>query len=173
MEWGPFPLMTQAANMEQGWGKGVTKTTSGRENHGVTGSERGMPRWGGKGPEGRADRKEGSGPQASACTHVLFWRFCCFLSFNQTVHEKQEEKEEELRPAGTRPQHPCSHSYTHSTGTLTRTGLHRRTHTHQPDTTGHTDTHSHKHTQTHMYRQASWGTVAHTLECTHTSESIQ
>lgn len=49
-------------------------------------------------------------------THMLFWRFCCFLSFNQTVHEKQEEKEEELRPTGTQLYHTCSHSYTHSHG---------------------------------------------------------
>lgn len=34
-------------------------------------------------------------------THTLFWRFGCFLSFNQIVHKKQEEKEEELRAQGT------------------------------------------------------------------------
>lgn len=38
--------------------------------------------------------------RGSADTHVLFWRFYCFLSFNQTVHKKQEDTEEELKPPG-------------------------------------------------------------------------
>lgn len=109
----------------------------------------------------RAGRTEGGLWPTGVCrhTHVLFWRFCCFLSFNQTVHEKQKEKEEELRPAGTRPQHPCSHSHTRGTGTLIWTGLHRRTHTRQPDTTGtltRTHTNMPRHTGRGRHRGARW-----------------
>lgn len=129
----------------------------------------------------RADRKESSGlwacTQANTHTHVV-WRFCCFLSFNQTVHEKQEEKEEELSAAGVgwggsvcKSYHVCSHSHTHSQHrTLPRTGRQRRhTHTHWLGTPGHADTHRYTHRQMHM--QVLWDTVVHRRTRTHTQVS--
>lgn len=132
-----------------------------------------------------ADRKEGSGlwacTQANTHTHVV-WRFCCFLSFNQTVHEKQEEKEEELSAVGVGWGAQCAnlttcvhtHIHTHSTRTLPRTGRQRRhTHTHWLSTPGHADTHTHTHRYTHrqMHMQVLWDTVVHRRTRTHTQVS--
>lgn len=66
--------------------------------------------------------QEGVG--ASADTHVLFWRFYCFLSFNQTVHEKQEDTEEELKPPG---DYASAAMITYATLALTLTHTHRHT----------------------------------------------
>lgn len=103
-------------------------------------------------------------------TPTLFWRFCCFLSFNQTVHKKQE-REEELRSMGTQranlTTHVHTHPHTHSTGTPHGQACigETHTHTHQSD---------HKGTLT-QYTHARQDTVLcgleHTHSCTHRREA--
>lgn len=115
---------------------------------------------GGRRGDQRARQAEGTAPacgraHARARAHTVFWRFCCFLSFNQIVHEKQEEKEEELRPTGTQPYHTCSHLYIHSQERPTQ-----KTNAHSSQTPQGTPTHIYTK-YTHPYTQAYVGIVGH------------
>lgn len=150
----------------------MTKTTSRREDHGVTGSETGTPRLGDEEARGRGRQNRGLrpvGPPAPPHTHTctLFWRFGCFLSCNQTVHKKQE-KEEELRPTGTRTSHMCSHSYAHSHGQASTEDTHTPARHHRGPLT-HIYTNIPRHTCICRHRGTQWCTHLNT----HTSDSIQ
>lgn len=128
---------------------------------------------------GQTERKgPACGRARNTHTHVV-WRFCCFLSFNQTVHEKQE-KEEELSSTGVGWGAQCAnltmcvhtHIHTHSTRMLPRTGRQRRhAHTHWLSTPGHADTQAHGYTRRQMHMQVLWATVVHRLTHTHTQVS--
>ena len=141
-----------------------------------------MPEQSGREAGKRGRRKGRVRPVGVHATHThthVVWRFCCFLSFNQTVHEKQE-KEEELSSTGVGWGAQCAnlttcvhtHIHTHSTRTLPWTGRQRRhAHTHWLSTPGHADTQAHGYTHRQMHMQVLWDTAVHRLTRTHTQVS--
>lgn len=158
--------MQEGRRSEASFHRGHRQETGGRAGAVGVMKRMGARRMGGQ--EAREQvRQKGRLWPVGTCTHTpphaptptLFWRFCCFLSFNQTIHKKQEEREEELKSTATQRQ------------TLLRmfTLIHtQHRHTHRR--------HTHTHTPVRLYRgtltQHTHAEAGHSALCTGTHTQL-
>lgn len=159
--------MQEGRRSEASFHRGHRQETGGRAGAVGVMKRMGARRMGGQ--EAREQvRQKGRLWPVGTCTHTpphaptptLFWRFCCFLSFNQTIHKKQEEREEELKSTATQRQ-TLLRMFTliHTQHRHTRR---RHTHTHTSQTLqGHTDTTHTRRGRTQCFVYWNTHTAAH------------